>query len=462
MSRNFTNRRFCKLRLESLENRTVPANGPTNLFGGNVGVIVIGGDLHVTGDSAANSVAIVQTQNNGSPVSGSFYIAGLNGTTINGSAANTVAKNTFTGVTRDFIIDMKGGGDKLLFGPDPTISQPSADKFIVPRDLNLDMGVGGADAYVYANGITVNNNARIVSGNSDTSDFHIRGNFFNDVYISTDADSAYITMWNGFVVHDVAMQIFVDSKLQQDIALYDMNIGHDLNIISDPHADFTYVHLDTVSVDNYLNINVDESNAQVDLTDVTAATLKIDARGGLAGTNNRVDLDGVTITTTTTLNGGDGRDRFNIQGVFGGSLTVNGGTANDTVLINKSTVGNLTVTEASLASEHDVVTLSSLRVNGSASITTGAGVDTVSLDHINIYSRLTIDTGDREDSVTLTSLVADEIFALLGAGNDSLSLTSVQARRWSLDGGFGTNTLRGAINIPVGQIGSISRFQNVS
>ena len=76
---------------------------------GNVGVIVIDGDLYVTGDAAANHVAIAQTQQNGVPVNGSYYISGLDGTTINGKSGYTA-----TGVTRDFHIDMKGGGDNLL------------------------------------------------------------------------------------------------------------------------------------------------------------------------------------------------------------------------------------------------------------------------------------------------------------------------------------------------------------
>jgi hypothetical protein len=434
----FSSRRHRRLGFQPLEERTMMAgDSGANILGGKVGVIVIDGDLHLNGDAAANNVAIAQVMQNGVPVNGNYVIAGLNGTTINGSTGYTA-----TGVTRDFIINMGGGGDSLLLGPVPTLSHPSSDKFLVSRNLYVQMGACGVDTTFYANGITVGNNAVIDSGNSDTSHFYIRGNFYNDVNLTSDADNVYVSMWDGFVSHDLTMQALADSRFEQEYLLYKMNIGHNLNINSYRPADFAYVDINAVSVSNSLTIHASRSNDQVDLENVTAATLRIDADGGLAGTNNRVDLKGVGIYGTATLNGGDGNDRFDIQGTFVG-LTVNGGAGNDTVLIHDSFIGPLTVTESSLNNQHDVVSVKNTYVGGNASVTTGSGSDTVTLDNASVYSRLTINTGNGADYITLTNCVADELFASLGGNNgDELDILGTSRfRRGTLDGGGGGSFL---------------------
>src|SRR4051794_22360384 len=160
----FSSRRHRRLGFQPLEERTMMAgDAGANILGGKVGVIVIAGDLYVTGDAAANNVAIAQVMQNGVPVNGNYVINGLNGTTINGGTGYRA-----TGVTRDFIIDMGGGGDSLLLGPDPNFSTPTSNnKLNVPRDLHVWMGNSGTAASYfgsntfYANGITVGHDADI-------------------------------------------------------------------------------------------------------------------------------------------------------------------------------------------------------------------------------------------------------------------------------------------------------------
>jgi hypothetical protein len=60
---------------------------------------------------------------------------------------------------------------------------------------------------------------------------------------------------------------------------------------------YDYVYIDTVTVNNSLTIHTDNGDDQVDLENVTQAYLNID----VGYRTNRVDLNGVTASTTATL-----------------------------------------------------------------------------------------------------------------------------------------------------------------
>ena len=127
---NRTNR---KLTFQTLESR--------QLMAGNVAVSVLNGDLKITGDVKDNDVAIVQTMQQGQVVPGSYYISGLNGTTINGASGGAY----FTGVNHDFLINLtQGGNDHLAMGTnggfDPSLTNAN---FIVPHNLNVSFDVSG-------------------------------------------------------------------------------------------------------------------------------------------------------------------------------------------------------------------------------------------------------------------------------------------------------------------------------
>jgi hypothetical protein len=102
-----------------------------------------------------------------------------------------------------------------------------------------------------------------------------------------------------------------------------------------------------------------------------------------------------------------------------------------------------------------------LPAGGNASVYTGSGNDTVSVDTVSVYNRLTIDTGAGDDNVSITKSATDELFALLGADDDTLSLTTVSARRSALDGGDGTNSLYLAGDLALAVYQDATRFQHV-
>jgi hypothetical protein len=60
---------------------------------------------------------------------------------------------------------------------------------------------------------------------------------------------------------------------------------------------YNYVYIDNLTVNDSLTIHTDNGDDQVDLENVTQAYLNIDVGYG----TNRVDLNGVTASTTATL-----------------------------------------------------------------------------------------------------------------------------------------------------------------
>ena len=111
--------------IEVLEARITPA--------GNVLAQVIGGDLIVTGDSAANAFEITETEGSTEELV-AYLLTPLDGsTTINGSADPV----TVTGVKRDVRVALGGGADHLRVGG---IEEFSSVRTI--RDLKIDGGAG--------------------------------------------------------------------------------------------------------------------------------------------------------------------------------------------------------------------------------------------------------------------------------------------------------------------------------
>jgi hypothetical protein len=115
-------RKSRRLEVESLENRSLLAS--------NVTVAVTNGTLSITGDYEKNYVTVEQAGPN------AFRVLATEGTLINGS---TDADQTFTGVTNDINIALKGGWDEVQIGSE---SAPGR----IPRNLNVDCGDTRFDA----------------------------------------------------------------------------------------------------------------------------------------------------------------------------------------------------------------------------------------------------------------------------------------------------------------------------
>jgi hypothetical protein len=222
-----TTRSFRKPRTLSfhpLEERTMMA--------GDVAVSVVNGDLKITGDPGANDIAVVQTMFQGTKVTGSYYVTGRNGTTINGTAGG---KN-FPGVTRDFNINMGGNDDKVTLGSETDLYGP-LNKLNVPRDLIVNAG-GGYNS-VLLGGIDVARNATITSGNArDIIGVHAKVQ--NDLTISTGGGADEVDVWNSFVGHNLAVDTGLNNTSDVVVMLTTMNIGNDVTITTGQGQDQVY------------------------------------------------------------------------------------------------------------------------------------------------------------------------------------------------------------------------------
>jgi hypothetical protein len=163
------------LKVEPLEGRAMLA--------GNVTVSVSGGNLIITGDNRDNAVLVQQGANSGDYVVTGFDFADFGGSGASGPTTIKGGSSTFVdfggtsarivhGVTRNVIIDMKGGNDSLGvgnnlddllatadncgfalgFGSGSGSASGSStaaagievdeDQFVVPRSLIISMGNG--------------------------------------------------------------------------------------------------------------------------------------------------------------------------------------------------------------------------------------------------------------------------------------------------------------------------------
>ena len=131
-----------KLRVESLENRTV--------LTGNVTAVVSHGSLVVTGDAADNGITITQVD------SDSFQIAGDASTTINGQSLGTPV--VLDGIAKNVLVDMKSGNDSV-----------SLDGLSIQRNLVVNGGSGNDEIALTDVFVRLNTVLRGGAGNDDIS-----------------------------------------------------------------------------------------------------------------------------------------------------------------------------------------------------------------------------------------------------------------------------------------------------
>ena len=313
-----SNRRSRRLSFQPLEERT--------LMAGDVAVSVVNGDLKITGDANGNSVAIFQTIQQGVPVADSFYVSGFNGTTINGAPIG----KAFSGVTRDFNINLAGGSDILKLG---TNSSADVARFRVPNDLRIEMGDGTNQVELLY--ITVADDTTINTGNG-TDYVTVLGNFGlgdagnavdnlqNDVTINTNGGMDEVWVRHSFVRNDLSIDMGVDAKSNW-VTVANTDVEGDLLIVTSDGDD--YVSIDQVQAsvlfvsthggDDHISIK----NTKVrDLLYASLGagndTLEIsDSHGG------RGDVVRQPYAGTAVFDGGDGvYDRFFATNVQFGSV----------------------------------------------------------------------------------------------------------------------------------------------
>jgi hypothetical protein len=136
------------------------------------------------------------------------------------------------------------------------------------------------------------------------------------------------------------------------------------------------------------------------------------------------------------------RDTIRLSEVIcAGRISIVTGRGSDTVEVHDTTASSLFVHahvfRFSEFDDHDRVIVEEVRIAGEVTIGTGGGWDVVEILNLGA-PRLDIYTGDGFDQVSVRLSHLDELFAVLGAGNDSMTLadTTVSGRA-TLDGGDG-------------------------
>jgi hypothetical protein len=277
-------RKSRKLAFHALEERT--------LMAGDVAVSVVNGDLRIIGDAGANDVAVVQTMQNGALVTGSYFVTGRNGTTINGQSSG----RTFTGVARDFNINMGTNDDRVTLGQESNLYGPN-NQLKVPRDLVLD--VGGGNNTVLVNGLFVTRNASISSG-SATDRIYVHAHVENDLTVNTGGGADLVDVWNSFTRHNLTIDTGVNNTSDVTVYLTTMSIGNDVTITTGAGRDSVYIT--EIGVNHDLSIQTSANSDSVSISDSEASDLLF---ADLGSGNDTLKIND-TYGDRAVLNGGDG------------------------------------------------------------------------------------------------------------------------------------------------------------
>jgi hypothetical protein len=163
--------------------------------------------------------------------------------------------------------------------------------------------------------------------------------------------------------------------------------------------------------------------------------------------NDSITINSATINGSTNVNTNGGNDSVTLAGTptFGGSVTLQGASGNDSVtvgvgLAGATVNGNLSI---SLGDGNDTVTVNSAsNVAGNLNITLGAGADSVVVD-ATVSGNMSFRLGNGNDTVTIGNAPAGTLNWTSGNGNDSVTLgdaTNSAGEVWNVNMRFGTGS----------------------
>jgi hypothetical protein len=160
--------------------------------------------------------------------------------------------------------------------------------------------------------------------------------------------------------------------------------------------------------------------------------------------DNNLEIKGITVRNNATITAGAGDNTMNIRGTFGtkspfttlphGDLTIQAGGGNDLVEVHDGSVlHDLNIKLGGGQSGADVVDVLTMKVGHNLTIHSGGGdadgYNGIGIKDVRVGDDLTIEGGIANDFVGINNAtVADRVFATLGHGDDTVSLTGVTAR----------------------------------
>ncbi len=207
------------------------------------------------------------------------------------------------------------------------------------------------------------------------------------------------------------------------------------------------------------------SNGQLTATGLSGTTIDglasknfgavhtLTVNGGAGDDKISLTATAASIANDVTIDGGADNNTLSVTGRFGSDLILTGADGNDTITVNKATVGVDLDLDAGLG--NDKVTVSGSTISQDFLLQTREGNDSVNLNGTSIHRDLILADTDGSNSlrITNTSTRNDAILAL-GAGNDTLVVNG-------LTSGVRTGaTAQGLISIDFGEGKNVLSMSN--
>ncbi len=427
--------------VESLEKRLCMA--------GDVSVTLEDDTLRIVGDNLGNQVLVDQLSAN------LVRVTGLEGTTINGLTARIVPF-----AAGDLQVNLKGGDDLLTI--DDTFGQA-----LTVRKLAVETEAG-KDTIDLAN-------LRVLNVGETTLNLGVDSqNEGDDVILDEvrfDGSLKIRTGGGGDQVFINQAQITLDLSVESaggndDVSLRDTAVGRDASIEMGDGGDDVEMR-DTVVVRD-LKIDGGKGGDDVfvgDFGDFILVGRDVVVNGGDGDDDVIIaaDTQFVTVLGNLTVNGGGGADDVGL-GTAGepievkGKLTVNGGSGDDTLDMKEVTAGDLLV---EFRAGGSILTVDGLEVAVKAEFKGGSGLNNVTIDGVKsgelkldyasgttiadianvTAAAFSVTTGSNSDTVTVRQSALASVFALLGGGDDILTVDGVASNKATIEAGGGKDTV---------------------
>ncbi len=396
-----------KLHLESLESRRILA--------GDVTVKLAGHDLLITGDDAANIVAV-----SGTGVANQFVVTGLgtnihfnnstsSAVTVSGVSGSIVAYlsggDDFFGVTNgsvkvDLVVDAGAGANTVLVGDVSGVATSIATGPVsIGGSLVIKAGVDGSSNNVVGIGL-----ANVISANLSFRQLEISVgsgtvNVARDIVVNTGGGADKITIGNFAATAPVAAAA-VKPLVSASIPSMPVNVGGSLVVNANAGNDTVFEAGVAVRGSEVLNLGV--GNNSVTFEDA----------GGLATGGQATGL-GVNIGVDFVINTGNGADSVDLYDVnVNGSLVVNDAGGRNMYDVSLATVGrdavfNIIGQSNSLKLGLDsalgtIISGPRVNIHGNLIVNFGPGDDSLTISNTTVHGALIADGGDGFNTLDLS------------------------------------------------------------
>lgn len=402
------------LGIESLEQRLPLA--------GDVTVAFKDGTLTITGDAQGNQVWVAQRGDKTVVAPSPWEMNGA--TRLRFGAAVGLSRVEFGGV-QAVVVELRGGNDVLVMGGPP--SDP-----LNLRALTVNLGAGNNSLSMQ--GMTVNQNATVRAGDGIDSVRLEQVTVGGATSIQTGNGDSLIELNQSWLS---GFGEIIGGRNNDRIQVYEVNAlslqvrtGEGNDSVSTPYSAIAIgLDIATGPGDDHVALE-DIRGTGVFIVNTADGNDSVIARSWSPGAQS----------LTVSLGNGQNDARF-INFSIGGPITVTGGAGQDFIETRIVDVqGRLTIDAGDGNNTIRMRATSAL----SGQITTGQGVDRVSIDAGGRYTgELRLRTGAGADTVWILGIEVGMIDVDLGAGDDVILLAGGHFhRRTRFDGGVGRDTVR--------------------